>query len=189
MKQKYSIAIGYFLGVLSGCVLLMIVGAWRLHKDKGTLLMGAKIFGNISIFPSPADEKLPDVHEIVVITIEDKPFLNLFFDDKRNISQMSFMNDDEIITGVYRSPTDKSWERMDHGGFELNRDTYIDLGCNGSFDIRYRISADGQASKSIYSNGSWIAVVKCTFEKATRKEGEETVSYIFDDNSGWQEAR
>ena len=93
------------------------------------------------------------------------------------------MNNEKIITGAFRSRTDKSWRQMSYGCFEPKRDTYTDIDCDGSFDIKDRLSADGETSKYIYSNGSWIAVTRRTSEKVIRKKGEETVIYVFDDES------
>lgn len=187
MHKKYGAIIFYFAGALSACILLSVFALYRVHRDQGRPLTGSSVFGDVSIITAKADGVLPDVHEMLQIKLENQTFLALFFDDERKISQIIFRNNEEDIASVHRSRG--LWRGLIYGNFDEGAESYTDIDCDGTFDIRIAVDEDGQASKFIYAGEAWARVAECNWERATLRQEDDEDTYLFKEREGWQRER
>ena len=161
----------------------MLIGAIKIHRDKGLPLLHSKTFGNIRITaPIKVDRMLlPDTSAAILIKSEEEVLMSLFFGDDEKLMSMSLYNKGEPIMRAHREYPSNSWRELSYGCTETPI-YMIDIDCDGSFDKQYY---DEQDSRSIFLDGKWLEVDRCRRYTAEINKDGRTIQYVFTDDKGW----
>ncbi len=184
MKVK-SIMI-FLTGIVCGFGIALSIGFYRMNKDKGTQIIGLKLFGNVEMFPvDMSSAMLPDLSEMLIFRCDGENIASFFLDPNRKLTEFSMYKkgSDETIFRVTRD-IDNNWTRLIYGDVGKG-ETYIDIDCDGNFDLKWIRGDSHGLIRQIYLGGKWQAVSKCNLEEATMQGDQGTVKYIFEEGKGW----
>ena len=145
MKNFVCIAIGVCIGV----ILYVLGGIYKIRKEGGLPLVGAKVLGDVRIVPSKVDQKmLPGVKKCVFIQKDGENMIALFFGQEKKLHNVSFYNNEKVL---FSAEVGEAIASTDYHGKDGSM--YLDKNADGIYDA-YFYNDD----KLIFLNGEWSKV-------------------------------
>ncbi|MBA7661042.1 hypothetical protein ES703_69052 [subsurface metagenome] len=187
------------VGIVIGVAITILFGLILCYIEGEALSIEPKTFGDIKVWaqkPLVAEgTEVPagfyqEAHKLLWMTKDDSPFLMIAQNEAGKATGLYLLkNKDEPVLCLEPLSSLGKWGRAKYsrgnGTGKAVGDVFVDIDFDGQFDFKLALDSSGNLiSRSIFVNGSWQKVDRCSIKKLQAAIGQ--TMYTFDPNSGWR---
>lgn len=199
-QKGSSTIIIFFIGIAIGILIIILTGLFLSYTDSGSVLSHhPKTFGDIKVWvQKPPVTEVPsgfyqEVDKMLWMTKNDVPFLIISQNEAGKTTDLYLLkNKDEPVLCLEPSSSPGKWSYAKYSGGDGTGkpvgDVFVDIDFDGHFDFKLALDSSGNLiSRSIFVDGSWRKVDRCSIKAKRAAIGQ--IMYSFVPSSGWQQEK